>query len=180
MRVISGDDFVIEHMPNTHYFYTAGICSPGLTAAPAIAEYLVDEMAKDGLTFKPHEVVSRKPYVCTADMSKKALKELIKQNPAYGKIVCRCEKITEGEILDAINSPLHPTDVDAIKTVSKGIEMYKSTENAVLIITHNTRILSHLDVDYVHVLINGKIVKTGTAELAKEIDENGYTQFKNM
>ena len=114
-QIYHGDDFVIEHMPNTHYFYTAGICSPGLTAAPAIAEYLVDEMAKDGLTFKPHEVVSRKPYVCTADMSKKALKELIKQNPAYGKIVCRCEKITEGEILDAINSPLHPTDVDAIK-----------------------------------------------------------------
>ena len=71
-------------------------------------------------------------------------------------------------------------DVDAIKIVSKGIEMYKSSENAVLIITHNTRILNHLDVDYVHVLINGKIVKIGTAELAKEIDENGYTQFKNL
>ena len=80
-------------------------------------------------------------------------------------------------ILDETDSGL---DVDAIKIVSKGIEMYKSSENAVLIITHNTRILNHLDVDYVHVLINGKIVKTGTAELAKEIDENGYTQFKNL
>ena len=75
VRVISGDDFVIEHMPNTHYFYTAGICSPGLTAAPAIAEYLVDEMAKDGIKFKPHEVVSRKPYVCNTEMRKKRVKE---------------------------------------------------------------------------------------------------------
>ena len=56
--------------------------------------------------------------------------------------------------------------------------MYKNEQNAVLIITHNTRILDHLKVDYVHVLVNGKIVKTGTAELAKEIDENGYAQYK--
>jgi len=78
-------------------------------------------------------------------------------------------------ILDETDSGL---DVDAIKTVSKGIKMYKNENNAVLIITHNTRILNHLDVDYVHVLVNGKIVKTGTAELAKEIDENGYSQYK--
>ncbi len=78
-------------------------------------------------------------------------------------------------ILDETDSGL---DVDAIKTVSKGIEMYKNEQNAVLIITHNTRILDHLKVDYVHVLVNGKIVKTGTAELAKEIDENGYAQYK--
>ena len=78
-------------------------------------------------------------------------------------------------ILDETDSGL---DVDAIRTVSKGIEMYKNEQNAVLIITHNTRILDHLKVDYVHVLVNGKIVKTGTAELAKEIDENGYAQYK--
>ena len=78
-------------------------------------------------------------------------------------------------ILDETDSGL---DVDAIKIVSKGIEMYKNEQNAVLIITHNTRILDHLKVDYVHVLVNGKIVKTGTAELAKEIDENGYAQYK--
>ena len=115
VRVISGDDFVVEHLSDTHYFYTAGICSPGLTAAPAIAEYLVDEMIKDGLATTPHTFVPRKPYISTEKLSKKELKELIKQNPAYGKIVCRCERITEGEIIDALNSPLHPTDVDAIK-----------------------------------------------------------------
>ena len=56
--------------------------------------------------------------------------------------------------------------------------MYKNNENAVLIITHNTKILNHLKVDYVHVLVNGKIVKTSTAELAEEIEEEGYSKFK--
>lgn len=77
-------------------------------------------------------------------------------------------------ILDETDSGL---DVDAIKTVSKGIEMFKTEENAVLIITHNTKILHSLKVDYVHVLINGQIVKTGTQELAKEIEENGYKKY---
>lgn len=78
-------------------------------------------------------------------------------------------------ILDETDSGL---DVDAIRTVSKGIEMYKNNENAVLIITHNTKILNHLKVDYVHVLVNGKIVKTSTAKLAEEIEEEGYSKFK--
>ena len=72
-------------------------------------------------------------------------------------------------ILDETDSGL---DVDAIKTVSKGIDMFRNKENAVLIITHNTKILHNLDVDYVHILVDGKIVKTGGAELAKEIEEN--------
>lgn len=78
-------------------------------------------------------------------------------------------------ILDETDSGL---DVDAIRTVSKGIEMYKNEENAVLIITHNTRILENLKVDYVHILVDGKIVKTGDASLALEIEENGYSQYK--
>lgn len=78
-------------------------------------------------------------------------------------------------ILDETDSGL---DVDAIKTVSKGIEMFKNNENSILIITHNTKILSSLKVDYVHVLVNGKIVKTGDQELAREIEENGYGQYK--
>ena len=80
-------------------------------------------------------------------------------------------------ILDETDSGL---DVDAIKTVSKGIEMFKNNENAILIITHNTKILHNLKVDYVHVLVDGKIVKTGNESLAKEIEENGYEKYKNM
>ena len=78
-------------------------------------------------------------------------------------------------ILDETDSGL---DVDAIKTVSKGIEMFKNENNAVLIITHNTKILNSLKVDYVHILVDGKIVKTGDGSLAKEIEENGYSQYK--
>ena len=80
-------------------------------------------------------------------------------------------------ILDETDSGL---DVDAVRTVSKGIEMYKNSENAVLIITHNMKILENLKVDFVHVLIDGKIVKTGDANLAKEIEENGYEKYKKI
>ena len=78
-------------------------------------------------------------------------------------------------ILDETDSGL---DVDAIKTVSKGIEMFKNKKNAVLIITHNTKILHSLKIDYVHVLVDGKIVKTGGQELAKQIEEEGYNKYK--
>ena len=78
-------------------------------------------------------------------------------------------------ILDETDSGL---DVDAIKTVSKGIKMFANKDNAVLIITHGTKILKGLDVDYVHVLIDGKIVHTGDSSLAKKIEEEGYEIFK--
>lgn len=78
-------------------------------------------------------------------------------------------------ILDETDSGL---DVDAIKIVSKGIEMFKNDKNGVLIITHNTKILHSLKVDYVHIFVDGKIVKTGSQELAKEIEENGYSEYK--
>ncbi len=78
-------------------------------------------------------------------------------------------------ILDETDSGL---DVDSVNIVSKGIEMFKNKENAILIITHNTKILHALKVDYVHVLVNGKIVKTGTGSLAQEIEETGYKSFK--
>ena len=78
-------------------------------------------------------------------------------------------------ILDETDSGL---DVDAIKIVSKGIKMFKNTENAVIVITHSSRILEYLDVDKVHILLNGKIVKTGNKDLIAEIEKNGYTAFK--
>ncbi len=77
-------------------------------------------------------------------------------------------------ILDETDSGL---DVDAIKTVVKGINMYKNDNNAVLIITHSTKILKGLNVNKVHILVDGKIVKTGDYSLALEIDENGYKDY---
>lgn len=78
-------------------------------------------------------------------------------------------------ILDETDSGL---DVDAIKTVSKGIKLFKNDNNAVLIITHSTKILKRLKVDYVHVLVNGKIVKTDAGTLAEQIEQEGYEQYK--
>ncbi len=77
-------------------------------------------------------------------------------------------------ILDETDSGL---DVDAIKTVVKGINLYKNEENSVLIITHSTKLLEGLKVDKVHVLVDGKIVKTGDYKLALEIDKNGYKEY---
>lgn len=77
-------------------------------------------------------------------------------------------------ILDETDSGL---DVDAIKTVSKGINMFKNEENSILLITHSLKLISDLKVDYVHILVNGKIVKTGDASLAKEIDKNGFADY---
>ena len=79
-------------------------------------------------------------------------------------------------ILDETDSGL---DVDAINIVSEGIKLFKNENNSVLIITHGTKILKFLDVDYVHILVNGKIVKTGDSSLAKEIEENGYKNYEN-
>lgn len=78
-------------------------------------------------------------------------------------------------ILDETDSGL---DVDAIRTVSKAINMFKTNNNAVIIITHSTKILEQIKVDFVHVLLDGKIVKTSTAELAQQIDKYGYSKFK--
>ena len=79
-------------------------------------------------------------------------------------------------ILDETDSGL---DVDAIKTVSKGINLFKNEENAVLIITHSTKILEKLKVDKVHILVNGKIVESGDIELAKTIEKEGYNKYLN-
>lgn len=80
-------------------------------------------------------------------------------------------------ILDETDSGL---DVDAVKTVSRGINMYKNDENSVLIITHSNKILQDLKVDYVHILVKGKIVYTGGPELTSEIEKNGYAQYIEM
>ena len=78
-------------------------------------------------------------------------------------------------ILDETDSGL---DVDAVRTVSKGVEEYqKDKKGALLIITHSTRILEYLHVDKTHVLVNGKIVASGDASLVDEINEHGFERF---
>ena len=80
-------------------------------------------------------------------------------------------------ILDETDSGL---DVDAVRLVSKGVEEYqKARDGALLIITHSTRILESLHVDYTHVMVNGHIVATGDGSMVEEINEKGYERFLN-
>ncbi len=80
-------------------------------------------------------------------------------------------------ILDETDSGL---DVDAVRTVSKGIEKYQKTQNgALLIITHSTRILESLHVNKAHIIVKGSIVHTGDASLVQEINENGFDKYLN-
>ncbi|MCR4581114.1 MAG: Fe-S cluster assembly ATPase SufC [Bacilli bacterium] len=79
-------------------------------------------------------------------------------------------------ILDETDSGL---DVDAIKIVKEGIELYKNDTNSILIITHSMKLLDGLKVDKVHVLIDGKIVDEGDISLAKKIDSEGYNKYIN-
>ncbi len=78
-------------------------------------------------------------------------------------------------ILDETDSGL---DVDAVRTVSEGVKEYqKRKDGALLIITHSTRILESLKVDYTHIIVEGRIIKTGDASLVDEINENGFEKY---
>lgn len=116
------EDFVIEMSPVTHGFINVGaIQSPGLASAPAIASMvegiLLEDMEKHGQpqTVRPDYNPYRQGKVNFRHMSREEQAELIKKDPRYGRIICRCESITEGEILDAIHSPVVPQSIDAIK-----------------------------------------------------------------
>ncbi|MFK7750085.1 MAG: Fe-S cluster assembly ATPase SufC [Kordia sp.] len=78
-------------------------------------------------------------------------------------------------ILDETDSGL---DIDALRIVANGVNKLRSKDNAVIVITHYQRLLDHIVPDFVHVLHNGKIVKSGTKELALELEEKGYDWIK--
>lgn len=80
-------------------------------------------------------------------------------------------------ILDETDSGL---DVDAVRTVTEGIRKYKNETNSLLIISHSTRLLSELPVDYVHILSKGQFVCTGDRSLIDEINENGFARFTTV
>ena len=116
------EDFVVRQGIKTkNIFEAAGIQSPGLTAAPAIGEDLsvwikdylqsINIKVEDNKSFNPRR--EYKPVL--SELTLEERNELIKQNPDYGQIVCRCEEISKGEIIDALNSPLPVYTVDAIK-----------------------------------------------------------------
>ena len=113
----TNDDFIIDWCPTSKNFINvAGVESPGLSSAPAIAIF-VREILNEKLELNEKETYSdtREEPVRFRHMSDEERTELIKKNPAYGRIVCRCETITEGEIIDAIKAPAGARDVDGVK-----------------------------------------------------------------
>lgn len=112
-----GEDFVIGEIPDAPGFIDcAGIESPGLTSAPAIGERIA-EILRDKMNLKEKEdfISCRKGITDPKTLSPEEHAELIRKNPAYGTIICRCEKISEGEIVDAIRRPLGAKSLDGVK-----------------------------------------------------------------
>ena len=110
-------DFIIAEVEGAPGFIDlGGIKSPGLTSAPAIGEEAVKLLEKAGLvlTEKPDFVAERR-RVRFKELSSKEKAALVAKNPAYGRIICRCETISEGEILDALHSPIPPVSIDGVK-----------------------------------------------------------------
>lgn len=110
-------DFIIEEARDAKNFINViGIDSPGLTCAPAIANYVID-LIKDGIkleektNFKPH----RTKMIRMSELSIEEKNKLIAENPDYGKMICKCEFVTEGEIIDSIKRPLGARTLDGVK-----------------------------------------------------------------
>ena len=114
---VEGEDFIIEEAKdNPNFINVIGIDSPGLTAAPAIATYIIDLISdKIKLTKKENFKSTREKMIRMADLSIEEKNKLIKENPSYGKMVCKCEFVTEGEIIDSIKRPLGATTLDGVK-----------------------------------------------------------------
>ncbi|MGI6607763.1 MAG: NAD(P)/FAD-dependent oxidoreductase [Erysipelotrichaceae bacterium] len=109
-------DFIIEESRSVENFYNlAGMASPALTAACAIGYHVIDWLNRKEKFVKKNSYQKTRKKIRFKDLSAEQKNELIARNPAYGRIVCRCEHVTEGEILDCFNSPIPPQSIDAIK-----------------------------------------------------------------
>ena len=116
------EDFVIEMSPITHGFINVGaIQSPGLAAAPAIAAMvegiLSGAAANEGQPLEKNPAYNplRKRETEFRNMGREEQDELTRRDPSYGRIICRCESITEGEILETLRSLIPPRSIDAVK-----------------------------------------------------------------
>ncbi len=112
-----GGDFIVAEAEGAPGFFDlAGICSPGLTAAPAIAEYATELIANAGLELEKREsFICKRKRIRFHELSSAEKTQLIQEDPTFGHIICRCESVTEGEILAALRSPIPPRSVDAVK-----------------------------------------------------------------
>lgn len=114
-----GNEFIIEELEDAKGFIDCvGIESPGLTSAPAIG-VMVADILKEKLSLEenPNFVGTRKGILDPNTLSLEERNQLIKEKPEYGNIICRCEMITEGEIIDAIHRPLGAKSVKELKNL---------------------------------------------------------------
>lgn len=112
----STGDFIINSYGDG-FINAAGIESPGLSSSPAIAEYIVEMLKNMGAELKENESFNpvRKPSHLFRESSIEEKNKIIEKEPSYGKIVCRCESVTEGEIIDAIRQNPGARDIDGVK-----------------------------------------------------------------
>lgn len=110
------DDFQI-HWLEPGFLDVAGIKSPGLSSAPAIGEYVAELLMRDGVKLLRkgdfQEELPEKLHFKELSPEEKA--QAVRENPLYGRIICRCETVTEGEMVDALHSPIPPVSIDGIK-----------------------------------------------------------------
>lgn len=111
-------DFIIQASETVSgLIHAAGIQSPGLSAAPAIAEKIVHILQEQGVSLqaKADFITATPKRVHSSELSYKERQQLIESNPLYGRVICRCESISEGEIVDAIHRPCGARTVDGVK-----------------------------------------------------------------
>ena len=116
----STGDFIINMKDG--FVNVAGIESPGLSASPAIAEYVIELLESNGVILEKKESFNpyRKPMHYFRELSIDEKNEIIKKHPEYAHVICRCETVTEGEMLEAIRTNPKPRDVDGVKRRTRG------------------------------------------------------------
>lgn len=111
-----GDFYIQESKKHPNVYHVACIDSPGLASAPAISQYVIHELMERKHTFKQKAIFhKRRPSMVVSQMTKVEREALIQKDARYGRIICRCEKISEGEIIDAIHRPCGATTIKGVK-----------------------------------------------------------------
>ena len=115
-RTADHDFHIYEDKNNKGFINIAGMQSPGLSSACAIAPDILKMLENSGLTLEAKEdIVDERHIDRFKHLSHEDREKLVEKNPAFGKIICRCETITEGEIINAVHRPIPATSIDAVK-----------------------------------------------------------------
>ena len=136
VRSIAGRDFIINQ-PIRNFINVAGIQSPGLTAAPAIAKMVLKMLVGSGVRLKKKDKIIRPSFKRFREMKEDEINKAIKENPEFGKIICLCNLVTEAEILEAMaDAPC----IDTIKHVTRaGMSCQKCLADIIILMQRHTK-----------------------------------------